>query len=119
LDANWEKVEASLQEAIATPGGVVKVLELMATLDLGVRVAADQMNSLEVRLDQQKLVQATIAQVFSYVRLELKAQGLDALRAEALEAIEGAIADRIAGENQFLPDSRLPPSHRLPPNTKG
>jgi len=119
LDANWERVEASLQEAIATSGGAVKVLELMATLDLGVRVAADQMHSLEVRLDQQKVVQATIAQVFGYLRLELKAQGLDALRVEALEAIEGAIADRIAGENQFLPDSRLPPSHKLPPNTKG
>lgn len=98
---NWNALEKALEEAMATPNGVLKILELMATLDLGVRVAAAQLHNLEVRLEQQAIIEATIAQVFRYIQLELQGQGMDSLRLEALEALEGAIATRIATENKF------------------
>jgi hypothetical protein len=101
LGDNWETLEQSLAAAVATSGGALKVLELMATVDLGVRVAAAQLNNLEVRLEQKEIIEATIAQVFRYIDLELQGQGLDALRREGLEALEGAIATRIASENRF------------------
>jgi hypothetical protein len=101
LGDNWEALEQSLVSAIATGSGALKVLELMATVDLGVRVAAAQLHNLEVRIEQKEIVEATIAQVFRYIDLELQTQGLESLRREGLEALEGAIATRIASENRF------------------
>lgn len=100
LDSNWTDVEQSLGDALRA-GNVIKLLELMATLDLGVRVAASQLHNLETRMDQRVVIEATIAQVFRYIHLELQGNGLDSLRLEALEALEGAIADRIASENKW------------------
>ena len=101
ISDNWDKVEASLESMISTGEGVVKVLDLLNKVDLGVRVAAAQIHNLEVRLEQQTIIEATIAQVFRYIQLELQTQGIESLRVDALEALEGAIATRIAAENRF------------------
>ena len=105
LDRNWPGIETALNNGLS--GGensvktALKLLEAIAALDLGVRVAAQQMHDLEVRIEQEKLVMATIHQVFSYLHLEMERQGVDSLRAEALEPMLNAVSDRIALENKF------------------
>lgn len=101
VESNWDALERGFADNLGTPAIALKLLDAIATLDLGVRVASEQLHNLEVKLDQEKLVMATVNQVFAYLALEMERSGLDALRMEALEPMANAIADRISLENKF------------------
>lgn len=101
LDRNWDSVESGLEQSSNDPKVVMELLKAIAALDQGVRVAAQQIHTLEVRLEHEKLVMATVHQVFYYLEMEMQRQSIDALRAEALDSMSQSIADRIAVENKF------------------
>lgn len=104
LDQNWDGFAAGVAAAAVDADNsktLFKLLDAIAALDLGTRVASEQLHNLEVKISQEKLVMATVNQVFEYLVLEMGRQGVESLRLDALEAMEDAIADRIALENKF------------------
>jgi len=101
LSQNWSAIADGFASKAGDPKVALKLLDALNSLDLGVRVASEQLHNLTVKMSQEKLVMATIGQVFDYLQLEMERQGLDSLRAEALEPMANAISDRIALENKF------------------
>lgn len=101
LSQNWGAIAEGFAAKAGDPKVSLKLLDAIAALDLGTRVAAEQLHNLEARVRQEEIVLSTIEQVFIYLEAEMGRQGLDSLRLEALEPMCNAIASRIANENNF------------------
>ncbi|NJL82875.1 MAG: hypothetical protein HC890_07820 [Chloroflexaceae bacterium] len=101
LSQNWSAIAQGFADQAGDPRVALKLLDAIAALDLGTRVAAEQLHNLEVRVRQEEIVLSTIEQVFIYLAAEMTRQGLDSLRMEALEPMCVAISARIAHENNF------------------